>query len=83
MSKHAKKQEKLARPHAHFEEPKDVLTDGSLSKKQKLEVLESLEQDARRLDESADEGMVGGEPHKLEEVLEAKDALTDSDKPKP
>jgi hypothetical protein len=60
---------------AHFDEPRHVLTDGSLSKGQKAEALDTLEQDARQLAEASSEGMTGGERNKLHEVLIAKDTL--------
>ena len=50
--------------------------DSSLSKAQKVEALETLEQDARQLAEASSEGMGGGERDKLHEVLIAEDALT-------
>ena len=55
--------------------PRDVVADASLSKDQKVEALDTLEQDARQMSEAASEGMAGGERNKLREVLEAKDTL--------
>jgi hypothetical protein len=66
---------KIDRPHAHFEQPGDVVVDPSLSKDEKTHALETLEQDARQLQTASTEGMTGGEDNKLQEVLEAKEAL--------
>jgi hypothetical protein len=46
-----------------------------LPKGQKLEALDALEQDARQLSVASAEGMIGGEPSKLHDVLDAKDSL--------
>jgi len=75
MNKSARKLDKLTRPDAHFAEPEDVVADGSLSHREKSEVLDSLELDARLLEDAASEGMSGGELNKLYEVLQAKDRL--------
>ena len=66
---------KLAKPHAFFAEPHDVLTDPALSKEQKTEILATLEQDARQMVAASDEGMTGGELGKLHDVLVATNTL--------
>ena len=66
---------KIEKPHKHFESPHQVVLDPALSKEQKLEALDHLEQDARQLAVASSEGMSGGEGTKLQEVLAAKDAL--------
>lgn len=66
---------KVETPHKHFEAPLDVVQDPALSKEQKLEALDRLEQDARQLAVASSEGMSGGESTKLQEVLAAKGAL--------
>jgi hypothetical protein len=75
MNKSAKKHDKLNRPAAHFVEPRDVVSDGSLSPDEKSDILDSLELDARLLGAAASEGMSGGELNKLHEVLQARDHL--------
>jgi hypothetical protein len=55
--------------------PSGPVGDPSLSKQEKAEALEDLEQDARQLAIASDEGMSGGEPTALAEVLHAKEAL--------
>jgi hypothetical protein len=75
MDDKATKQEKLAKPHATFDAPHEVVIDPVLSKRQKSDVLDALEQDARQLSAAASEGMTGGEPTGLHEVLNAKDTL--------
>ena len=65
------------KPHTHpnFDAPIEVVADPSLSKQEKAETLEDLEQDARQLAIASGEGMSGGEPTALAEVLHAKEAL--------
>lgn len=72
------REDKLDKPHAHFGHPKDVVADPTLSKPEKAEALETLEQDARQLTTATQEGMTGGEESKLAEVLDAKKALDES-----
>ncbi|MDQ2762014.1 MAG: hypothetical protein M3Y22_00455 [Pseudomonadota bacterium] len=71
-------QDKIEKPHAHFETPHEVAADPALSKQEKGEALDSLEQDARLLATASAEGMTGGEPSNLHEVLDAKDTLEHS-----
>jgi len=52
-----------------------VVGDPALSKEQKKDALDILEQDARQLSVASAEGMTGGEPTGLHEVLDAKDSL--------
>ncbi len=75
MDDRTTKQEKLAKPHAAFESPREVVIDPMLSKRQKSDVLDALEQDARQLSVAASEGMIGGEPTGLQAVLDAKETL--------
>lgn len=55
----------LQDPSAYFEDPKDVTNSPTLDLKQKRQVLEHWEQDARQLIEAAGESMTGGEASKL------------------
>jgi hypothetical protein len=75
MNEQAKSDAKVQQPSAHFDEPLEVVVDSSLSKAQKVEALDTLEQDARLLAEASSEGMGGGERNKLHDVLIAKDTL--------
>ena len=61
--------------HPNFDAPIEIVADPSLSKQEKAEALEDLEQDARQLAIASGEGMSGGEPTALAEVLHAKEAL--------
>ena len=63
---------KVERAAKTFKDPMEVLTDPSLSTKDKRDVLNSLEQDARQLAVATAEGMDGGEETKLHRVLQAK-----------
>jgi hypothetical protein len=75
MNEQAKSDAKVQQPSAQFDEPLEVVVDSSLSKAQKIEALDTLEQDARLLAEASSEGMSGGERNKLHDVLIAKDTL--------
>ncbi len=66
---------KVEKPHKHFETPQEVVLDPALSKEQKLQALDHLEQDARQLAVASSEGMSGGEGTNLREVLAAKEKL--------
>ena len=66
---------KVERPHASFDHPTEVVIDPALSKREKVRILDTLEQDARQLSAASGEGMAGGESTGLHEVLAAKDAL--------
>ena len=67
--------DKSDRPHAHFETPHEVIVDPALSEEQKIDALDSLEQDARQLAIASAEGMTDGETTGLKEVLHAKDVM--------
>jgi hypothetical protein len=75
MNEQATSDAKVQKPSTHFDEPHEVVADSSLSKAQKVEALDTLEQDARLLAEATSEGMGGGERNKLHDVLVAKDTL--------
>ena len=59
----------------NYQAPDKVLSDTALSRPEKLKALDVLEQDSRELAAAAYEGMAGGEPTALAEVLLAKAAL--------
>jgi hypothetical protein len=75
MSEREANREKVEKPATHFAEPHHVVVDPSLSKEEKAGALEAMEQDARQLATASSEGMSGGEPTKLHEVLLAKESL--------
>jgi hypothetical protein len=50
----------------------EVVVDPKLSSGEKQQILGNLEQDARLLDTATAEGMTGGEPSNLHQVLDAK-----------
>lgn len=75
MNQQAKSDAKVQKPSTHFDEPHEVVADSSLSNAQKVEALDTLEQDARLLAEATSEGMGGGELNKLRDVLIAKNTL--------
>ncbi len=69
---------KVQRPSLHFAEPHHVVLDDALSGDQKAAALETLEQDHRQLSQASAEGMHGGEPTRLHDVLGARDVLAAS-----
>ena len=75
MSEQAKSDAKVQKPSTYYEEPREVVADPALSKAQKVEALNTLEQDARQLAEASSEGMGGGERNKLHDVLIAENVL--------
>jgi hypothetical protein len=60
---------------SNFDMPNLVVADPALSKSEKSAVLDEMEQDALQMATAANEGMAGGEPTALAEVLQAKEAL--------
>lgn len=66
---------KADQQNAVFTAADKIVIDPALSKDQKTEALEVLEQDARQMQAASDEGMAGGEPNNLRKVLVAKDKL--------
>src|ERR1700676_2417764 len=76
MGEEAKSDAKVQKPSTYYDEPHEVVADSALSKAQKFEALNTLEQDARQLAEASSEGMGGGERNKLHYVLIAEDVLS-------
>ena len=76
MPNHSDAEEKLVKPSTHFDKPQKVVCDDTLSLDQKSEVLDTMEQDARQMALAEAEGMGGGEPNKLNDVMEAKTELS-------
>jgi len=68
-------QDKVEHPLSHFENPAEVIADTALTRSEKVQAVETMEQDARQMAVAAGEGMTGGEPARLDDVLTAKDAL--------
>jgi len=64
-----------AASQANYQAPGLVLSDPHLSSPEKLLALDDLEQDSLELAVASYEGMEGGEPTALTEVLQAKAAL--------
>jgi len=58
-------------PAAMFDRPQDVLMANDLSRDEKRAILEQWKQDAIQLQKATEENMAGGEPSKIEEVVEA------------
>jgi ABC-type iron transport system FetAB ATPase subunit len=69
-NKRAEKEKAIDDPTRAFKSPREVV-ESELSREEKIKVLKSWELDARRLLESAEENMAGGEKDRLPEVLKA------------
>ena len=69
-------------PATMFSSPEDVVESDRLTKREKVQVLEQWEADAKALQTATDEGMSGGKPSCLDEVkgaqtnLEAKELFS-------
>jgi hypothetical protein len=75
MSVRRKVPAKTESPIRHFDKPRQVVQDPNLTLKEKTKTLDSWEEDAQALQRAEDEGMGGGEPDKLIDVVEAKKAI--------
>lgn len=75
MNMNEASQDKVEKPSANFNTAHEVVADPALSKLEKEKALDALEQDARLLATASAEGMTGGQPTNLREVLDAKEAL--------
>jgi|GEM_PF-1314924 hypothetical protein len=64
------KEKAIDDPTRAFNSPREVV-ESELSRDEKIKILQSWELDARRLLESAEENMTGGEKDRLPEVLKA------------
>lgn len=64
------KEKAIDDPTRAFKSPREVV-ESDLSREEKVQILKSWELDARRLLESAEENMAGGEKDRLPEVLKA------------
>ena len=66
---------KIESPARHYDKPQEVVHDDALTDGQKKKALDSWEADAEALQRADDEGMTGGEPSKLTDVVDAKKEL--------
>ncbi len=64
-------EEKKVNPSACYNHPDEVLSDGALTRDEKIAVLREWHYDAIRLQESAAENMTGGESDRLHSVSNA------------
>ena len=70
-----KKEAILADPASAYAKPSDVLKDQQLTDKEKIDVLERWEYDARELQVATEENMPGQDEDVLEDILKAKSQL--------
>jgi hypothetical protein len=75
----AQVKEAKSNPSKVFGAPMDVVTTPGLTQRERLEILESWEQEARLLQTATAENMAGGEPSRIEDVRKAIDLLTTSE----
>ncbi len=68
-------EQKVEDPIGNFASPADVVKDKALTTEQKHDALTAWEHDAVRLSVATDEGMSGGEPSRLDEVMDAQNEL--------
>ncbi len=73
----------LGEPWRAFEHPDDVLVERGLSRAEKAQILERWAEDARALAIADDEGLGGGEPNRLADVMQAKGELASPTKREP
>ncbi len=73
---------KIENPATAFAKPLDVIRDSTLSKKEKVEALDTWEQDARQMMTASNEGMPGPQEgldpsynHQMGQVLRAKEKI--------
>jgi len=85
-----KAKSKVEKPETHFDKPKDVVRDKTLSADEKKKALNTWEQDARQLMTASNEGMPGSEEgiepddrDRLGEVVRAKAKIGEKPKHKP
>ena len=68
-------------PTRYYRRPGEVVRDRRLNRREKLEILEAWELEARQLSVAAEENMAGGEPSLLQDVLQARLDLGDTTEP--
>jgi hypothetical protein len=66
---------KTESPIRHYDKPQEVVRDRTLNVEEKHEVLDTWQDDAEALQRAEDEGMGGGEPSKLIDVVSARTTL--------
>jgi hypothetical protein len=74
-------QQALLDPTSVYGSPQAVVDDARLTREQKIEVLRRWQYDADGLAVAEEEGMTGGEPSRLQQVLGALEALGASPDP--
>jgi hypothetical protein len=84
------KKAKLEKPANHYESPDDITKDADLTPDEKLQALNTWEQDARQMMTASNEGMEGDDEgldqddtHRLGEVVRAKAKIGTKPKHKP
>tara|TARA_R110002167_G_scaffold160884_1_gene357037 strand:+ start:333 stop:611 length:279 start_codon:yes stop_codon:yes gene_type:complete len=65
----------LLDPGAVYDTPQTIVDDASLTRDQKIELLHRWRYDANELAVAEEEGMIGGEPNLLRQVVLALEAL--------
>jgi hypothetical protein len=60
---------KTESPESNFKKPQEIAVDDALTRGEKKKALDTWEVDAQALERAQDEGMTGGKPSKLTDVL--------------
>jgi len=71
MTENISFEDKKLNPAGAYGHPDEVLSDQSLTRDQRIEILREWHYDALRLQDSAAENMTGGEPDRLQSVTNA------------
>jgi hypothetical protein len=90
MADMSKAKDKVENPKTHFDRPKEIVQDNSLSHDEKKKALNTWEQDERQLLTASNEGMPGSDEglrpdddNRLGEVVGAKEKIGEKPKHKP
>jgi hypothetical protein len=90
MADSLKTKDKIENPEAHFEKPKEIVQDKTLTHDEKKKALNTWEQDERQLLTASNEGMPGSEEgrqpdddNRLGEVVRTKEKIGEKPNHKP
>jgi hypothetical protein len=90
MADTTKQKDKVDNPETHFDKPKEIVQDETLSHEEKTKALNTWEQNERQLLTASNEGMPGGHEglkrddcNRLGEVARAKEQIGEKPKHKP
>jgi hypothetical protein len=79
MSRTAVDEKILSNPSAFFDAPMEVVKHADYSDAEKHQILVCWKEQAKNLQTATGEGMSGGEPSRIEDVMEALELLPDAE----